>query len=54
VEEYDDDIDELATDPDASIPIDTPLDGEFSSFPEINKKTVENLKEKGYKDLFPI
>ena len=21
---------------------------------ELNKKTVENLKEKGYKDLFPI
>ena len=31
-----------------------PIDGEFSSFPEINKATVETLKSKGYANLFPI
>lgn len=31
-----------------------PADGEFTSFPEIHKKTVETLQVKGYKALFPI
>jgi len=31
-----------------------PQDGEFTSFPEIHKKTVEVLKAKGYVNLFPI
>ena len=29
-------------------------DGEFSSFPDIDKKSVDNLVNKGYKNLFPI
>jgi hypothetical protein len=33
----------------------TPKDGEFSSFPEIHRKTVDVLLNKaGYKSLFPI
>ena len=32
----------------------TPSDGEFSSFPEIHKTTVQVLKSKGYINLFPI
>jgi hypothetical protein len=31
-----------------------PADGEWSSFPEIHKKTKEILIAKGYKALFPI
>lgn len=31
-----------------------PTDGEWSSFPEIAKKTKELLIAKGYKALFPI
>jgi len=31
-----------------------PLDGEYPSFPEIHRKTVEKLKSFGYKNLFPI
>jgi superfamily II DNA/RNA helicase len=31
-----------------------PLDGEWSSFPEVHKKTKEILIAKGYKALFPI
>lgn len=31
-----------------------PQDGEWSSFPEIHKKTKEVLIAKGYKNLFPI
>lgn len=36
------------------LPLIEPQDGEFSSFPEIHKKTVEVLKAKGYVNLFPI
>lgn len=33
----------------------TPKDGEFSSFPEIHRKTVDVLLNKaGYKSLFPV
>lgn len=32
----------------------TPSDGEYSSFPEIHKKTVEVLLKAGYVNLFPI
>lgn len=53
-EEEDDDIGQLEQEANSSIPIVTPNDGEFSSFPEIHKRTVEVLKAKGYKDLFPI
>lgn len=38
-EELDDDITQLLTE-ESSIPIMTPSDGEFSSFPEIHKTTV--------------
>jgi superfamily II DNA/RNA helicase len=31
-----------------------PTDGEWTSFPEIHKKTKEQLILKGYKALFPI
>jgi superfamily II DNA/RNA helicase len=31
-----------------------PQDGEWSSFPEIHKKTKEILIAKGYASLFPI
>ena len=37
-----------------NMPISTPADGEWSSFPEIHKKTKEVLIEKGYANLFPI
>lgn len=36
------------------MPIVTPDDGEFASYPEIHKRTVENLTAKGYLNLFPI
>ena len=39
---------------DSTMPIVTPVDGEFASFPEIHKRTVENLTAKGYASLFPI
>ena len=32
----------------------TPTDGEFSSFPDLHPTTVERLKAKGCKNLFPI
>jgi superfamily II DNA/RNA helicase len=32
----------------------TPKDGEYSSFPEIHRKTVDALLKVGYKSLFPI
>lgn len=53
-DDEDDDIGQLAQDANSSIPIVTPSDGEFSSFPEIHKRTVEVLKAKGYNNLFPI
>jgi hypothetical protein len=31
-----------------------PTDGEYSSFPEIHRKTVEGLLKHGYESLFPI
>lgn len=31
-----------------------PPDGEYSSFPQIHRKTVEVLQKAGYKALFPI
>ena len=31
-----------------------PKDGEFESFPEIPQRSAENLRSKGYKNLFPI
>jgi len=37
-----------------NLPISTPSDGEWSSFPEIHNKTKELLVEKGYAALFPI
>ena len=36
------------------LPTIAPVDGEFSNFPEISKKTVEVLTAKGYVNLFPI
>ena len=30
------------------------IDGEFTSFPDIDKKSAENLGNRGYKNLFPI
>ena len=35
-------------------PTDTPANGNFESFPEIDKKTVDQLISKGFKSLFPI
>lgn len=32
----------------------TPKDGEYSSFPEIHRKTVDALLKVGYTHLFPI
>ena len=29
-------------------------DGEFTSFPDVDKKSVDNLTNRGYKNLFPI
>ena len=52
-EDLDDDITQLLTE-EASIPIMTPSDGEFSCFPEIHKTTVQVLRSKGYINLFPI
>ena len=49
-----DEIDVSIIEEDLSLPHIEPQDGEFSSFPEINKKTVEVLKAKGYMNLFPI
>lgn len=41
--------------PDAPfVKIETPKNGDYESFPEIHKKTVENLKKCGYLGLFPI
>lgn len=54
LEEDDIDIGELEQVADSPMPIVTPDDGEFSSFPEIHKRTVENLTAKGYVNLFPI
>ena len=31
-----------------------PPDGEFHNFPEIHKRTVETLRNRGYENLFPI
>jgi hypothetical protein len=31
-----------------------PKDGEYSSFPEVHRKTVDKLKACDYKNLFPI
>jgi hypothetical protein len=31
-----------------------PSDGEYSSFPEIHRKTVDVLLKAGYESLFPI
>ena len=31
-----------------------PKDGEFENYPEIPEKTRDNLRSKGYKNLFPI
>lgn len=53
-DEDDIDIGELEQVADSPMPIVTPDDGEFSSFPEIHKRTVENLTQKGYVNLFPI
>jgi superfamily II DNA/RNA helicase len=36
------------------VSIATPSDGEWSSFPEIPKKSKDSLMEKGYASLFPI
>merc|ERR550514_2518819 len=30
------------------------IDGDFSKFPEINSRSVETMKMKGFKHLFPI
>lgn len=38
----------------AVLPDYVPPDGEFHQFPEITKRTVDNLTAKGYKSLFPI
>ena len=38
----------------ANVPIATPNDGEWSSFPEIPKKTKDVLIDKGYANLFPV
>lgn len=54
IEEDDIDIGELEQVADSPMPIVTPDDGEFTSFPEIHKRTVENLTSKGYVNLFPI
>lgn len=54
LEEDDIDIGELEQVADSPMPIVTPDDGDFSSFPEIHKRTVENLTAKGYVNLFPI
>jgi len=48
------DLGELAAVADSPMPIVTPEDGDFSSYPEIHKRTVENLTQKGYLALFPI
>jgi len=48
------DIGELEQVADSPMPIVTPEDGEFSSYPEIHKRSVEGLTQKGYLNLFPI
>ena len=53
-DEDDIDIGELEQVADSPMPIVTPEDGEFSSYPEIHKRTVETLTAKGYLNLFPI
>lgn len=30
------------------------VDGEFSSFPDISKRSTQLLTDRGYKNLFPI
>jgi len=54
VEDEEVDIGELEQVADSPMPIVTPEDGEFSSYPEIHKRTVEGLTAKGYLNLFPI
>ena len=53
-DEDDIDIGELEQVADSPMPIVAPEDGEFSSYPEIHKRTVETLTAKGYLNLFPI
>ena len=53
-DEDDIDIGELEQVADSPMPIVTPDDGEFQSFPEIHKRTVDTLTSKGYVNLFPI
>ena len=45
---------DIVIEDDEYLPSIEPQDGEFSSFPEIHKKTIEVLTAKGYVNLFPI
>lgn len=42
------------TDLNGKAPDFVPENGEFESFPEIPAKSADNLRSKGYKNLFPI